>query len=313
MSPCVSIVMPCYNAADHLARSIGSVRAQSLPDWELIVVDDGSRDESWSRLQQMANEDRRIRPYRQENQGAAAARNRALREVSGRYVSFLDADDYWQPDFLQRMSAALETTPAAGLVYCGWRNVGLGEARDKPFVPPDYESADKVEKLLAGCRWPIHAAMVRSSLIADSRGFDETLSSCMDYDLWLRIGTNTRLLRVAEVLAIYHHHGDGQITQNRARIALNHWRVQQKFLRAHPDIAARLGPHEVRRLTAGELLQRGYASYWEGDLRAARGIFRQVMRLGYGAPRDWLYMLPSLLPEPLHRALRRLRRSVGET
>jgi glycosyltransferase involved in cell wall biosynthesis len=302
MSACVAIVMPCYNAARHLPRSVASVLAQTRQDWELVIVDDGSVDDSWQQLEKIAASDPRIRVFHQANRGAAAARNRALLEVRAAYTAFLDADDTWHPEFLEAMVAALDSNADAGIAYCGWQNVGLGE-RDAPFVPPDYETKDKCEALLGGCRWPIHAALTRTRIIHDAGRFDETLSSCMDYDLWLRLGSMHRLVRVPRVLASYHHHGGGQITQNRLRIAVNHWRAQQNFLRANPEIVARLGGRRVRQLTDGELLSRGYACYWKRDLPAARQIFRRVMRRGYGTLNDWKYMLPSWLPESWHRRL----------
>lgn len=303
MTPAVSIIMPCYNAAAHLAQSVGSVLAQTRADWELVVVDDGSTDDSWAQLQALAASDSRIRIFRQANAGAAAARNHALGQARGRYTAFLDADDTWHPEFLETMSAALDGDPDAGLAYCGWQNQGLGGGRDAPFIPPDYENDGKIESLLGGCRWPIHAALVRSRLVHDSGRFDESLSSCMDYDLWLRIGSAHRLVRVPRVLATYHHHGGEQITRNRARIALNHWRAQRKYLRAHPGVMAALGSKRLRELTDGEMLRRGYASYWQRDLPAARKIFRAVMKQGYGTLRDWKYMLPAWLPESWHRWL----------
>lgn len=306
MQPTVSIIMPCYNAAEHLPRSVGSVQAQTLPDWELIIVDDGSKDQSWETLQGLAASDRRIRVFRQDNAGAASARNHGLREARGAYTAFLDADDTWHPDFLGAMVAALSMDPDAGIAYCGWQNLGLDKGRDDPFIPPDYEGPGKTEHLLGGCRWPIHGALVRSQLIQDIGCFDETLSSCMDYDLWLRLGTRHRLVRVPRVLAYYHHHGGDQITRNRARIALNHWRAQMKYLHANPEVIRTLGKQRVSQLTCGELLRRGYTSYWKRDLPAARKIFRAVMKQGYGSLRDWRYMLPALLPEALHRRIIRL-------
>lgn len=303
MTPTYSIVMPCYNAAEHLDLSVGSIRAQTRGDWELLVVDDGSTDTSWEVLSALASADDRIRIFRQANAGAAAARNRALAEVQGRYIAFLDSDDTWEPDFLETMGKALEDNPGAGIAYCGWANIGLGSARDKPFVPPDYETENKIELLLGGCRWPIHGAMTVSRLILDNGGFDETLSSCMDYDLWLRLGSTHPLVRVPRVLAYYHHRGSGQITSNRARIALNHRRAQLKYLNENPEVAAGLGTAKVRKLTDGELMHRGFISYWHRDLTASRIIFREVMKRGYGRPKDWLYMLPALLPETLHRTL----------
>lgn len=303
--------MPCYNAARHLGRSIGSVQAQTFGQWQLIAVDDGSTDDTWAVLTAMAARDDRIRPLRQANAGAAAARNRGLDVSDTPLVAFLDADDTWEPTFLQQMTAALAADPMAGIAYCGWQQHGLGGGRDEPFVPPEYEGTDKVDVFLGGCRWPIHAALTRRSLILGAGKFDETLSSCMDYDLWLRLAPQARLIRVPEVLAHYWHHGSGQITSNRARIALNHWRAQCKYLAAHPSEAARLGHQRVRDLTAGELLQRGYAAYWRRELSAARAIFRTVMRQGYGRPRDWAYMLPAWLPQTWHAWLLHRRDHAG--
>ncbi|MBW8364357.1 MAG: glycosyltransferase [Rhizobium sp.] len=303
----ISIVMPCYNAEAYLPISIGSVLAQTRSDWELVVVDDGSTDHSWQTLQRFAAQDNRIRIFQQVNAGAAAARNRALREARGAYVAFLDSDDTWHPEFLDAMVTALNADPAAGIAYCGWRNIGLGGARDDPFIPPEYENKNKIESLLGGCRWPIHGALVHSQLILEAGCFDETLSSCMDFDLWLRLGTIHRLVRVPRVLAYYHHHGGEQITRNKARIAMNHWRAQQKFLTAHPGLDTSLGKSHIRDLTIGELLKRGYACYWQRDLPAARQIFRTVMKQGYGTLTDWKYMLPAWLPESWHRRLIGLR------
>lgn len=295
--------MPCYNGASYLGQSVGSVQAQTLQDWELVVVDDGSGDDSWAVLTAIAAADPRVRIFRQPNSGAGAARNRALREARGRYTAFLDSDDTWNPRFLELMAAALEATPNAGIAYCGWQSLGVEGGRAAPFVPPDYENPSKLENLLENCRWPIHGALTRSTLIHECGGFDETLSSCMDYDLWLRLGTAQPLVLVPQVLAYYHHHPGEQITKNSARIALNHWRVQQKFVNEHPAAAATLGHRRIRELTDGGLLRRGYIAYWKRDLKGARQIFRFVMKRRYGRPRDWMYMLPCLLPEQVQKRM----------
>ncbi|MGC2048959.1 MAG: glycosyltransferase [Gallionella sp.] len=303
----ISVIMPCYNCAKHLVASVSSVQAQTMKDWELVIVDDGSADLSWQTLQCLAAQDKRIRIFQQLNAGAAAARNRALREARGAYTAFLDSDDTWHPEFLEAMVSALDADPNAGIAYCGWQNIGLGKGREEPFIPPEYEDSNKTESLLGGCRWPIHGALVRSQIIRKAGCFDETLSSCMDYDLWLRLGTIHRLVRVPIVLAYYHHHGGEQITRNRARIAINHWRAQQKYLSTHPALSTSIGKSRILELTMGELLKRGYDCYWQRDLPAARKIFRAVMKQGYGTLRDWKYMLPAWLPESWYQWLIRQR------
>jgi glycosyltransferase involved in cell wall biosynthesis len=303
MHPSVTVVMPCYNASSFLLASVGSVRDQTHAAWELVIVDDGSTDDSQQVLQELALSDSRIRVLQQSKTGAAATRNRALKEAHGDHIAFLDADDTWHPEFLSSMLSALAAHPEAGIAYCGWQNIGLGKQQDEPFVPPEYEDGDKIEFLLGGCRWPIHGALVRSQIIKDAGCFDETLSSCMDYDLWLRIGTIHRLVRVPRVLAFYHHHGGEQITRDRARMALNHWRVQKKYLHANPSVKRSLGRIRIRQLTCDRLLRSGYACYWDRDLLAARQIFRAVMKQGCGTLKDWKYMLPAWLPEAWHRWL----------
>lgn len=301
MKPQISIVMPCYNGERYVENSIASVLAQNFSDWELIVVDDGSIDASAERIMRFA--DTRIRLIRQANAGVSAARNRALTEVKSDLVAFLDADDSWEPDFLTQMYAALAAHPQAVLAYCGWQNRGLPDERGEPFIPPDYENAAKLETLLINCRWPIHAALTRYSAIMEAGGFDPRYANAEDYVLWLNVAMTAPIVRVAQVLAIYHFHGNGQASANHAHAALQLWQAQREYLALHPQVVRQLGIRKIKRITHGELLQRGYARYWIRDLAAARTLFKTVMKHGYGSLSDWKYMLPALLPFSWHGAL----------
>ena len=301
--PLISVIMPCYNSAEHLESSIQSIQAQTYPNFELIVVDDGSSDNSKDILLGMSDADERILVFSQKNKGAGPARNRGLEEAKGEYVAFLDSDDYWSDTFLINMLDGL-VAGNAELAYCGWQNIGLsGIGRGEPFIPPDYSKTNKVESLLGGCRWPIHGALTKKSAIDAVGRFDESLTSCMDYDLWLKIATRFEIILVPAVMAFYRHHGGVQITKNKVRLAKNHWLAQVNYLKANPDVVKQLGKKRIRELTVGELLHRGYVSYWNRDLEAARTIFRIVMRQGYGNLKDWKYMLPSLLPLMIHEKM----------
>ncbi len=300
-APRVSIVMPCYNARAHLPRSVGSVLAQTLQDWELIAVDDGSVDDTRAWLEQQT--DPRIRVHAQPNRGVSAARNAGLALARGALVAFLDADDTWEPRFLQAMVDALQGRPDAVLAYCGWQNIGLPGGRGQPFVPPEYETNTKLETLLVNCRWPIHAALVRRGAVAAAGGFDTRLMNSEDFALWLRAALAGPIVRVPEVLAHYHFHGGPQATSNAVRAALHHLRAQRIFLREHPEVTRLLGRQRVKTATLGQLLEKGYQAYWARDLPTARSIFRAVMSQRYGGMADWMRMLPALLPERWHRQL----------
>jgi len=300
MTPIVSIIMPCHNAAAHLPTSVGSVLAQTFADWELIAIDDGSSDGTLVWLQSQT--DTRIRSRTQPNQGVSAARNAGLAEARGRYVAFLDADDTWAADFLDKMLAALQATPDAVLAYCGWQNIGLEGGRGAPYVPPDYELEDKATRFLrAAAPWPIHAALVRRSVMDEVGGFDLDLPTCMDYDLWLRIAVARPIRLVPEVLAFYRHHQSGQITSTQWRQARNSWLVKRKFVRQHPELVRHLTRAEVGDLIDGGLLRRGYDNFWRRDLDSAQRIFRMSLLKGGWRAKDLVYLLPSLLPPNLFR------------
>lgn len=304
----VSIVMPCFDAAAHLAQSIASVRAQTLPDWELLFVDDGSTDGSAALADALAREDPRIRVHRQPNRGVCAARNAGLGLARGEYLAFLDADDTWEPDFLAQMLTALAAHPEAGIVYCGWQNLGLPGGRGHPYVPPELEGPEKLAKLFDCCQWPIHACLTRLADVRAAGGFDPRFKTSEDMLLWLKLGKSRPLVRVPRVLAYYHFH-DAQTTRDKVAVALNHLRVQRSFVAEFPADAARI-PRAARRASMqGRLARKGLECHWAGDVDRARAIFRALARTGIVAPQYWKYLLAALLPRAVYAGL--LGRDVG--
>lgn len=108
-APLVSVIMPLYNSAKHVREAIGSVQAQTLGSWEICVTDDCSTDDSAAIVAELSGDDPRIRLFRQErNQGAAAARNVSLENARGRFIAYLDADDVWAPEKLERQTGFME-------------------------------------------------------------------------------------------------------------------------------------------------------------------------------------------------------------
>jgi len=117
--------MPCYNAAPFVLEAVASVLGQTYSETELVSVDDGSADDSINLLKQLAGEyPRRIVLLFQNHEGPYAARNHALQHSNGALVTFLDADDWWRADILEKLNAAMEENDDAALAYCGWQNVG---------------------------------------------------------------------------------------------------------------------------------------------------------------------------------------------
>lgn len=190
----VTVIMPCYNAAPFVEEAVMSVIDQSYPEVELVVVDDGSTDNSPAIVELLVTANPgRVRLIHQDQQGPYVARNLGLAQASGEFVAFLDADDWWREDLLEKLHAALMENSSAALAYCGWQNTGLEGGRGEPYVPPNYEQGDKAERFLqAASPWPIHAALVRRHAVDVIGGFQTYLPTCMDYDFWLRIGMSDR-------------------------------------------------------------------------------------------------------------------------
>lgn len=295
--------MPCYNGGDNIKYSIASIYQQSFKNLELIVVNDGSSDDSLAILTNLAQTYDTLRVINQPNKGAGSARNSGLKVAQGEFIAFLDADDSWHPDCLLKLHQALQAMPDAAIAYCGWQNKGLAANRCNPYIPPDYENSNKIETFLRNCPWPIHATLTRKSVIEAINGFNECWTSCMDYDLWLKIASFHKIVLVPEVLAYYHHHEGEQITKNRLRIALNHWQIQKAFLLDNPDITKQLGSKKIADITDGELLHFAYASYWQRDLNTAHPLFRKALARHYFSRKDLKYLLPALLPLNLYQTL----------
>jgi glycosyltransferase involved in cell wall biosynthesis len=306
-SPLVSVIMPCYNAAPYLREALESVLGQTHRSVELIVVDDGSTDESLDILAQYPQ----VQVLRQDHRGPYPARNKGIGRARGEYVAFLDADDYWAPTFLEEMVAALQGSGAA-LAYCGWQNVGEVRTSAEPYVPPDYEKEGKLHHFLrGGAPWPIHAALVRTEIVRGADGFNEYLPTSMDYDLWLRIGIKHSIVRVPKVLAFYRHHDRGQITSDEGRQAINSWLVKKTFIKNNSQVFSGHEKNDQDLYLRRGLLYRGYRCYWRGDLVNARKIFRFALQKGYWGTKDLRYYLLGLLPLPVFKNLVRLARMLA--
>lgn len=297
----VSVIMPSYNAEPYLEEAVASVMGQSYPAVELIIVDDGSTDGSVALAEHLIEaHPGRIRLFRQQNQGPYPARNLGMEHARGEFIAFLDADDWWTLDCIEKLHAALAASNAA-LAYCGWQNVGAVHRSNAPYVPPDYEQGDKAEQFLrAASPWPIHAALTRSEVLRKVGGFDTHWRTCMDYDLWLRIGVANRIVLVPEVMAFYRHKVSGQITSKQWIQAENTLQVKKKFIASAPALVAHLGAKRLKQLVDGAYLKRGYQAYWQRDLVTAWHVFRKALRNGGWKISDLKYLLPALLPQDLY-------------
>lgn len=203
VAPLVSIITPVYRSEDILAKAIGSVLAQDLRDWEAVLVDDGSPDQSWRVIQSYAWIDPRIRPIQQKHAGACVARNTGIAAARGKYLLFLDADDWMEPGALSALVQACEKD--------GWAAAHAGLRYVTPEGSPtcwDGGYAGEMELFDALSRSNVlsvpSAALIRRSVLDDIGVFDPSLVHCGDWDMWARLARNDAPLgRVKEVVTYY--------------------------------------------------------------------------------------------------------------
>ena len=223
--PLFSVVMPAYDTAATVEGAIRSVLEQSEPRFELLVVDDGSRDDTADRAERVA--DPRVRVVRQENLGAAAARNEGIRRSAGRLVAFIDSDDFWLPGYLAGMSALFERDPDVGLLYTdAWvldpssLRVATESAMhwQRPPDPPPASAEAFLEQLLD--RNFVYSATVVPRAIFERLGaFDESLRAAIDYEMWLRIvAAGYRAACLPGLNCVYRRDRPGSISADRSKV-----------------------------------------------------------------------------------------------
>lgn len=200
-TPAVSVVIPAYNAASFIRRAIDSVLVQTAADLELLVVDDGSSDAT---LQVLAGYGSRLRAVPQANAGPAAARNRGLAEACGRYVAFLDADDWWLPDKLRQQVALLDSRPEIGFCSTATRVVHADgtPAGDWPCGDIGTSLLETLFVQAAAVSGSTSGVLARRELLLAAGGFDERLRGFEDPDLWIRLAARAGYACVPQPLTV---------------------------------------------------------------------------------------------------------------
>ncbi len=286
MSDSVAVIIPAYNAARHLRRTIESVLAQTMPATEIIVVDDGSTDDTAAVVRSFPEP---VRLIQKPNGGPASARNIGAQQASATWLAFIDADDVWYPDKLACQCAIAEL-PDVGLIHC------LPDHRDE--IVPDELTFD----LLWERNWIINSSvMLRRDVFQQVGGFDEArdLISVEDYNLWLRVAAaGVRIVTCQKVL-VHYTRGIG-LSSHTARFLDAQLRNVDRI-----GTLLHLAPSVVRRKQAGLLADFGRRSVFERELPAARRYFVRSLLLR-PSTRTMAYLLTALAPKQAFEMRRRV-------
>ncbi len=300
--PLVSVIIPAYNCADHITESVESALAQDYPNKEIIIIDDGSTDNTLNVLSPFAG---KIIVIQQQNAGSAAARNTGIKAAKGEFVAFLDSDDLWFPGKLSLQLGYMISNPSIGLVYHAW---GVWEPDQQgkysplsiPTLPQDKFAidADKsgwiYEKLFSDSIIHTTSAMIRRELIEKAGLFDEELRKGQDYEYWFRISRYTQVRKLQAVLSVYRINLQSVTNQpsavNYGALVIN--KVLTRWGRTGPDHT--MIPRSVIRKRLATIWHRfAYLHYKRGNPWIATRAFALTI---FNAPfnvRYWIYMLLS--------------------
>lgn len=221
----VSIITPLYNSERFVGQTIESVLAQTYPNWEMIVVNDGSQDQGAEIVRQYTAKDPRIRLFEQPNSGCAAARNHGLREAKGRYYCFLDSDDYWDSEFLEEQLQFMAEKKAA-IVTCSVRRVDEnGTAILSPQIVPQRMT---YYDILKSCNLPCLATVIDAKRLHDIHFREELRNLRDDYALWLSLMKQTDYAYGNQQVLANYRISSGQVTGNKRKVIIPQFLVNYK-------------------------------------------------------------------------------------
>ena len=271
----ISVVIPAYNAAPYIREALESVLAQSYTNFEVIVVDDGSVDNTAQIVRDFGTA---VRLVQQKNRGLAAARNAAIKEAQGEIIAPLDADDLWEPVYLEIMIDFLLQHQNAVAAYCGFRYIsaaGVEIGRSASKVVP---SESFHETLLGDGNWLIPSAVIFYKNMAERVGlFDEEISPVADAGLWMNLSAHSPFVGLPNQLVKYRRHGENMSNDPKLMVSANA-RLIEKIFGAPSDASTHWSPQKRQAYT--KLFSSGALQYLaSGNTEESTRYFLRLLEL----------------------------------
>lgn len=232
-NPLISVITPTYNRANYLHEAIDSVLNQSYSNFEHLIIDDGSTDNTEELVACYLNS-QKVRYFYQENQGQSVARNKGVTQAKGEFICFLDSDDRWKLHKLKASLAAFEQHPEVDVVYGDYEFIDQHGKKLKLKNMPRYSGRISKELIKDNCV-SMNTTMVRAKTVKAIGGFSSHVKVADDYDLWLRLSAKSKFLYLPEVLADYRVMKN-QISYDTKRRLDSNTEIITRFLESNPDL-----------------------------------------------------------------------------
>jgi len=303
-TPLVSVVIPAYRCAQYIAQGVASVFDQSFKNLELIVVNDGSPDTSLleSELERYRQ---KIRYLKQQSRGPSAARNAGIQEARGKYVAFLDGDDYWRPGHLSKLMTLFQQNSALELAYCDCILLKNEKLDARYFDLQAQAAVVNFDSILVE-----DSAIPTSTVVASREAllrvglFDESIRRCEDFDLWLRLAFQGAPMAYHTDAEVVHRVNDAGLSANSLAMKTDRIRVYQKAAETLPITQKQR--QTIQQIVAGiqaeGLVEKMKSALQAGDYRSARELAAQASKV-YG---NWKFSLAQFLLRAAPSVLRQL-------
>jgi GT2 family glycosyltransferase len=278
-APAVSVIIPAYRATRYITTAIDSAFAQTFTDYETIIINDGCPD--------TAELERALEPYagqllylRQINKGPAGARNAGIRAARGRFLAFLDADDYWAPNYLAEQMRFLEMNPLADMVYADALLVGDSPLAGRTFMDaaPSTGVAHFESLLVGQCTVILSGTVVRRQRVLDVGLFDEHLQRAEDYDLWLRLARSNAEIGYQRKVLLFRRELPTSLCSDKARLFLNEVRVLAKLARQAPLTRSqeKIVAMQMEKMKAAINLEQSKIAFEQTEFRKAAAALQKA-------------------------------------
>lgn len=285
-----SVVIPLYNKADYIENTIKSILDQTFTDYEIIVINDGSTDNSVEKVQGF--NDSRIQLYNQKNQGASIARNLGIEKAKNNYIAFLDADDLWMPNHLETLKILIQNFPNAGIFASRYELVfsnGKNYIPKFKGIPIDFEGIipDYFESSLTYPVATSSSIAIPKDIFKETGYFKPEISSGQDVDMWIRIASKYPVALSNKVTASYLHYIENSLSKTpilEKRLKdFNDYKQQEE---SNPSLKKYLDIYRIE-----------YALQYKiaGDNNKSKELFKNILKENISFKTKILYLLPRSL------------------
>ncbi|OQY97646.1 MAG: hypothetical protein B6D35_14535 [Candidatus Brocadia sp. UTAMX2] len=272
----VSVIVPTYNSARFLPESVGSILAQTYHPYEIIVVDDGSTDNTKEVLQPFMQRIKCI--HLEQNKGSPTARNIGIQAARGAYIAFIDGDDLWFPEKLQTDIGHFSQHPDISMVYSKHLNIDEKGVVSDDAVKKRLPSGKIFIQLFSEQNFILTSSVVVRKEVFEATGlFDEQLFNCQDWDMWLRIAFSFQVAGINKPLVKYRHN-PGSLSKNRENVLKYQKQVIDKTYTAFKDTTCGISEKLYQKRLASHHAKAGRYYARTGKKRLAHENFRLSLK-----------------------------------